>query len=348
MMRSQIAKNTLLLAGAVLLCCQSIPAAAAGGVVTARALSIRTHLTGFARVAPVVLVRIKSAATGIVTGLHLLPGDTITAGEVLGSLTGPAATERLAEGKAAVTGARAALEAARKILAAEREKAAAQLATWNAVYRAEADLAAARTNFETARARLDAIRAKNRLTAQVGGTVLRLTAGNGEAVAAGRPILTIRPTGALWLTARYYGTDGAAVRVAMKGRFLPADRSVAIPVVVRAIPGATNPDGSLEIDLQATDPAPGWHDGDTGSVTLDGALRRFVAVPTRALILDRVSWWVMVRTASGESRRQVVPGPSRGAWTLIAKGLEPGEAVVVENAYLEFHREFSKHYQQPD
>jgi len=43
-----------------------------------------------------------------------------------------------------------------------------------------------------------------------------------------------------------------------------------------------------------------------------------------------------------------VPGPARGWQTFIERGLEPGAQVVVENAYLEFHRGISKNYQPPD
>ncbi|MGA7801920.1 MAG: hypothetical protein WCC36_14025, partial [Gammaproteobacteria bacterium] len=100
--------------------------------------------------------------------------------------------------------------------------------------------------------------------------------------------------------------------------------------------------------LTATVPKPHWHNGESGTVTLEGASRTLVAVPTEALILDGGRWWVLVHTGGGNHRQVVVPGPSRGEWTTIERGLQPGTAVVVQNAYLEFHRQVSRHYQPPD
>ena len=73
-----------------------------------------------------------------------------------------------------------------------------------------------------------------------------------------------------------------------------------------------------------------------------------MAVPTRALILDRARWWVLVRTPQGDRQQQVVPGPTSGWTTCIARGLSPGDQVVVENAYLEFHRRIAQRYTPPE
>ena len=96
-------------------------------------------------------------------------------------------------------------------------------------------------------------------------------------------------------------------------------------------------------------PMPGWQRGAVGTVTLDGAKRAMVEIPTRALILDRAQWWVLVRTREGNRPQVVVPaGPSGGESTLIGRGLAPGAEVLVENAYLEFHRGISQRFQAPD
>ena len=71
-------------------------------------------------------------------------------------------------------------------------------------------------------------------------------------------------------------------------------------------------------------------------------------IPTRALILDRGEWWVLLHTDRGNHPQAVVPGPARGWRTFIKRGLQPGAQVVVENAYLEFHSGISRHYQPPD
>ena len=70
-----------------------------------------------------------------------------------------------------------------------------------------------------------------------------------------------------------------------------------------------------------------------------------VAIPTRALILDRGKWWVMVHTPHGNHPRQVTPGPARGWNTFITHGLPAGSQVIVNNAYLLFHASIAEHYQ---
>jgi len=86
-----------------------------------------------------------------------------------------------------------------------------------------------------------------------------------------------------------------------------------------------------------------------GAAELHGPLHSLVSVPTSALIASHGRWWVLVRGESGQDvAREVVPGPSRGWRTYIKSGLEPGQKVVVSNAYLEFHRDVSKNYQPPN
>ena len=94
---------------------------------------------------------------------------------------------------------------------------------------------------------------------------------------------------------------------------------------------------------------PIWN-GNAGWLIAGGGVLflAFSAVPTRALILDQGKWWVMVHTATGDHPQEVIPGPTRGWQTFIAHGLEPGTEVVVDNAYLEFHRSISQRYQPPD
>jgi multidrug efflux pump subunit AcrA (membrane-fusion protein) len=256
----------------------------------------------------------------------------VKADTVLGHLTGPEVKGLLSQRRSSVEAAEAALTAAEKILAITRQKEAERLSTKEAVYQAEADLAKARAGLDNARTQLRAARESVVLKAPVDGIVLTVDAAKGG----------------LWRMAHYYGADASALRTGMSGQFEPADGSAAIPVKVRSLIGPIGPDGGQAVGLVAAVPAPRWLNGEAGRITLSGAKQTFVAVPTRALILYQGRWWVLVRTEKGDQRRNVVPGPSRGTATLIRKGLEPGSRVVVENAYLEFHRNVSRQYQQPD
>ena len=318
------------------------------GVVVAQARTVAVRLEAYAQVGPTAILRLEAAQTGLATGFEVLPGETLAAGAVLGRLSGPEAEALLTRRRGDLAAARAALEAAQRLLAAARRKQAAHLSTTGDVYRAKAALAAARAALEDAASRLRAAKASLTLRAPAAGTVLDVRVAPGERVEPGQTLLTLQPAGALWLRAVFYGAEAAAVRVGMSGRFVPADGAAAVPVQVRTIIGTVGADGGRSVGLVAAGTAPGWRSGEAGTVTLAGEKRTLVAVPTGALVLDAGRWWVLVHTPKGNRQQAVVPGPSRGDTTLIERGLEAGTEVVVENAYLEFHREFSRHYQQPD
>lgn len=324
------------------------PAWSTSGLVTAQARPVTTRLSAYARIAPVAVLALRAAQTGILAGLSTLPGDRIHAGAVLARLTGPTVTARLAAHRNAVRSAQAELAAASKILAARRKQLTLQLSTQQVVYQAQAAVTKARAALDSARVRLAATRATTQLQTDVAGTVLAVRVASGERVKAGQTVLTVQPTGSLWLTAAYYGPEAAAVQPGMRGQFVPTDGDAPVPIAVRNVIDAVGPDGGRQVGMMATVPAPAWYNGESGTVTLNGPKHMLPAIPTRALILDAGRWWVLVHTPSGNRRRMVVPGPSRGAWTAIERGLHPGEEVVVQDAYLEFHRGVGRHYQMPD
>jgi biotin carboxyl carrier protein len=326
----------------------SISARADSGTVKSRAITFTSRPEAYARVEPVAILRLKAALTGVVSGLKVLPGETVRAGSIIARLEGPEIENLLSELRSAVEGAEAAETAARKSLAIERRKEAERLSTKKEVYLAEADLAEKQALLENARFRLRATRNQTILKSPVTASILTIDLAEGELARQGQTILTMQPSGVLWLKGLVYGFEAALVHVGMKGVFSPADGSTTIPVIVRTIIGAVQPDGALSIGMVAMIPAPVWRNGEIGTVLLEGPKQTLTAVPTRALILDRARWWVLVHTSRGNRRQEVIPGPSRGDSTLIEHGLKPDIEVVVENAYLEFHREFSKHYQPPD
>ncbi len=318
------------------------------GMVPARTLTITAHLSAYARVEPISVVRLRAAQSGVLEGFTVLPGQAVKAGAVLGHLSGPAVTSQMAARRAAVADAGASFSAAKKILTIERQKQAAHLTTEKSVYQAEAARSRAGARLANARSQLAATRDSLVLKAPADGTVLAVNAAAGERVRTNQTILTVQPSGGLWLAAEYYGPDAAAIRVGMAGEFRPASGGAAIPVRVRTIIGPLGKDGGQRIGLAATVPSPNWINGEAGSVTLAGAKQTCTAVPTRALILDRGRWWVLVHTRQGDQARQVVPGSSHGTWTTIEQGIDPGTEVVVENAYLKFHKNVSRNYQPPD
>lgn len=330
------------LAAILILCGGAVHARAPtpAATVTVKAQPVTRALQAYGQVRPLALTQVRAVEAGVVSRL-VLPGEQVTAGQVLAVLGGAQAQSLLAE-------RRSALRAASIQLAADRRKLAEHLATRQMIAADEAAHAAARGRLQVAVQTLT-------LRAPAGGQVLAVDAADGEQVAVGQLILTLQ-TGRPWLEATYYGADALAIRPGMTGRFQPAS-GPAIPVRVRTVAQALGPDGGEQVGLlpamrngddSAAVPAQSWRSGQWGMVTLLEKTRPMVAVPTRALILDRARWWVLVRTPHGDRRRQVVPGPASGWLTYISRGLRPGERVVVQNAYLEFHRGISQRYSPPD
>jgi len=317
-------------------------------VIAVQSRTITRQFEAYAQVEPVAVLPVRAAQAGVLRQLEIRAGARVRAGQKLAVLGGPEIAAVLAQDKSAVQSARTNLAGAQEALTIQRKQLMSHLGTRETVLQAKDALAQAHARLVTAQARLHALQKSLRVAAPANGIVLAVKVANGERIGAGQTILTVQPAGALWLKAPYYGTDAAAIHIGMSGHFVSANGARTIPVKVSAVFGALAPDGSQSVGLVATTPSPGWLNGEFGTVTLSGPTRSLVAVPTRALILDRGQWWVLVRTNKGYKPQTVVPGPTRGWQTFIERGLKPGAEVLVENAYLEFHRGISRHYQPSD
>ena len=345
--RKDLRKRLLWLAAMAMLLTPP-PVRAGTGTVVAMARAEEISLHAFARVEPVVVARLKAPQAGVVAGLGILPGEELKAGVVLGHLQGPAVEAEFIRRRSAIASAETALDAASRILVLEQERRTAQLNTLKEVYQAEAAQAKEHARLDETRAQMRALQAAITLRAPASGTVLSVETSAGEQVEPGQTLLTLQPKGGLWVVATFYGADAQAVLSGQTGKFTPASGGGDIPVKVRAIIGTAEPGGGRRVGLAASIPVPRWRSGALGTVTLKGGRRTLVAVPTRSLILDQGKWWVLVHTPQGNQRQVVQLGPSRGESTFIEKGLQPGTEIVVDNAYLLFHRDFSRRFQAPD
>ena len=319
------------------------------GYVRVELSAVSTPMEAYGQVEPIAVLPVSAAQAGVIAGLKVLPGMQIRQGQELAHLNGPEITALLLQSRADVRSAQAQLNASGKSLAIQRQQLASHLSTRQAVHQAESAVAQAQTSFDNAESHLEAVRQMMTLSAPASATVLAVNAVDGELVNAGQPILTLQTANRLWLKAIYYGTDLSAIRVGMAGIFTPSDESSKpIPVRVSTVFGSLTAGGGESIALVPATLRSEWINGEFGTVTLQSPQRRLVAVPTRALILDQGKWWVMVHTSSGDHPQAVVPGPARGWQTFLESGLNPGAEVVVENAYLLFHRGISQSYQPPD
>jgi RND family efflux transporter MFP subunit len=322
--------------------------AADADVVTVQLQTVTPHLDAYALVEPTSVSPINAAQSGIVTGLRVLPGAHVRAGQELARLEGPSTKAALLQSEADVRSALAQLSTAQKSLAIQTEQLASHLSTREAVHQAESTAVQAQTAFDNAQVRLESLRQMTTVSAPADAIVLALNSADGELVGAGQPILTLQPGNSLWLKAAYYSSDFRAIRIGMTGRFSPSDGSASIPIKVCAVFGTLGTGGGESIAMIPLNAKAQWLNGESGIVSLDSPQRSLVAIPTRALILDHGEWWVMVHTAQGDHPQAVVPGSAEGWNTFIERGLAPGTKVVVNNAYLLFHSSISEHYQIPD
>ena len=271
-----------------------------------------------------------------------MPGDSITAGQAIGRLTGPRIVADSARAEAALTRAEAAYQVAQRALAIEQRKRRQNLSTNEAVDQAAGALAAAAEQQAIAAADLDFLHATADLRAVSAGVVQRVAVANGDTVTAGQAVAAIQPAMGSWIKAELYGKNLPA---GATGVFTPDDGGAPVAVSLRGPLGAALPDGGVPVALV---PAKELRPGLFGTVTLDLPPRLVTLVPSEALILDKGHWWAMIRTDAGDQAVQVTPGPAMGYETVIEAGVLPGQHVVVTNAYLLYHRGVAALFHPPD
>jgi len=322
----------------------------ASNVVTVHAQPVPRTLEAYGQVEPIAVLQLRAVDPGTLSGLRVVPGSVVSPGEVLARIGGPRMRSLLTAREQALSSAQAREDASSRALKIARRQFAAQLGTRQSIDAAQSDLAAARAAVQTAAAQLLEARNLQTVRAPAAGTVIQVQAADGEEMAAGQAVLTLQPSGKLWIRAAYYGTDAALLRVGMRGRFQPSGEGGAIPVKVYAIAPGLAADAGLRVGLIPTGvaSAASWMSGQSGTVTLEGPTRSLVAVPTTALILDQGRWWVLVHTPKGDKPQQVVPGSAQGWQTWITSGLRPGQQVVVTDAFLKYHRGIASSYTPPD
>lgn len=341
-----ISRAARLLGLVLLLCCAT--AWGATGVVTAQPRTVTAQLTAYARVVPIAIATLLTAQAGVVQALNAEPGQHVATGTALGKLGGPEIQALLAQRRGAVAAAQAAVKASRELLRIARQQRVTHLSTRQAVYKAQSAQTQAKARLSAAQTALQAAKHNTRLRAPDSGTIISLAAASGERVGQGQTILTLQPDHRLWVKAIYYGSDTRRLHVGMAGRFIPADGSTPIAVQIARVMPSIQTGGGLPVGLRAQNKSESWRSGEAGTVVLQGTRQTGVTIPTRALILYHSQWWVLIKAPNGDRRQRVTPGSSRGSDTLITRGLSAGTQVVVDNAYLRFHRDFSQHYQPPD
>jgi cobalt-zinc-cadmium efflux system membrane fusion protein len=290
------------------------------------------------------------------------PGDAVVAGQVLAELQ----SVELGKSRADYLAARARAELARAELERKQGLATDQIAPQREVQAAQAEASTAEAALQAARAALGALGISEKeidapgldagflLRSPVAGVVLERDAVRGRMSDPARPLFRIADLSRLWLTVHASERDavriaaGTTARVefpALPGRAFSGTVALVgreVEISSRTIPvriDVVNDAGLLRPGMSAT----AW-------VPLGGQGETVVAVP--AASLQRVSdgWCVFI--PHGEDAfevRHVGRGRDLGGYVEILSGLQPGETVVVDGAFLlkaeadKSHREVEGH-----
>ncbi|HEY7412127.1 MAG TPA: efflux RND transporter periplasmic adaptor subunit [Vicinamibacteria bacterium] len=239
------------------------------------------------------------------------------------------------------------LELARQALERKRSLARERIAPLREVEEAEAALRSAEASAGSARATLQAMGtapgqaaegAVLRLSAPLSGVVIERSLALGQVVEAARTLFRVGDLSKLWLVA--HAPERDAVRVAPRSTArvaIPARPGQALSARVLQV-GSQVEVGSRTIPVRLEVPNPGGvlRPGMSATVWLPvGEGAAVIAVPAAALQRLDDRWCVFVPREAGTFEvRTVGRGRDLGGEVEIVSGLQAGETVVVDGAFL--------------
>lgn len=294
----------------------------------------------FAQVGPPVEARVMR--------LLAAPGKAVKAGEPLAELQ----SMELGKARAAYFTAKARADLANQALERKRRLAAERIAPAREVQEAEAEASAAEAEVRAAGASLQALgvaaggnsiaegdASRFLLRSPIAGTVVRRDVTRGQLVGPSTPLFHVADVSRLWVTVHAFERDALRVRAGLPARLtfpaLPGREFIGtvtligrqVDVSSRTIPirvDVANEKDQLRPGMSATAWLPV---GDGGG--------KIVSVPAACLQRVEEGWVVFLPRQDGLfEMRAVGRGRDLGGEVEILSGLQPGESVVVEGAFL--------------
>jgi cobalt-zinc-cadmium efflux system membrane fusion protein len=283
-----------------------------------------------------------------VTRLHVNAGDTVKRGQTLAGLTSP----ELARQRAEYLSAQARLTLADAALERKRSLAAEKIAPLREVQEAESAVGEARAAVRTARAAIaafgveppageqdDAASSNFVLVSPVGGAVIERKAVLGQMLDPASPAFRIGNLATLWLTVHAFERDavrieqGAAARVSFPA--LPGqDFTGTVASVGRQVESESRT-VPVRIDVKNSNNQlrPGMSASASLPVGTIGA--PILSVPVAAVQRVRNEWCVFLpMDANHFEIRRIGRGRDLGGEVEVLSGLEAGEQIVVDGAFL--------------
>ena len=272
-----------------------------------------------------------------------LPGVRVRRGQVLAEMQ----SLELGKTRGDYRDAQARVDLARQALERKRSLAAERIAPQREVQEAEAELRRAEASLQGARGTLNALGASNDgggddsrlvLRAPISGTVIDRHLVQGEVAQPGETLFKVGDLSTLWLIAHASERDAVRVRPGATARVaIPALPGSSLSGRVAAV-GSQVEVSSRTIPIRIELPNPGGilRPGMSASVWLPvGEGGTVLAVPVAAVQRLQDKWVVFVPREQGVFEiRTVGRGRDMGGEVEILTGLQAGETVVVEGAFL--------------
>ena len=313
-----------------------------------RALPLGVHVSGVVEALQV--ASIKSYAAGTLQDLTLREGDSVQAGQVLARVDAADASARLRQAQQEAEAARAKQSIQQRLHSNNEALVAQGFISQTALRTSDANLQAARAQYQSALAQADVARkavADTVLRSPIAGQVAQRLVNNGERVAVETKVLEIVDLRQLQLQALLPPADSLQVRVGQQARLrLDGSAQDFAARVVRVSPRADAATRSIAVYLQLLPPS----SADTpvlrpgmflqGQIDLEsGAAQAPLALPLDAVLTDKPQPYVqLVLTTNGQqtiAHRAVSVGARAlidgQAWAAV-EGVAEGSQVVASGA----------------
>ncbi len=306
---------------------------AAGDTVTVLG-ELRVNENAYAEVGSPIPARVSRVLSG--------PGDLVAKGQALVELESP----EVGRARAALLSSRARWELARQTLARRRELAAGQIVSQRELQASEAELSQAEAEKRAAELSVSAFGgtpgsgSRFALASPIAGTVIDRTALLGKMVSSEQHLFIVGDLTRLWLVAHAFERDALRMRPDTSARVTFA----ALPgqpfegTLTRVGSRVDAASRTLDVRLELDNPSGVLRPGMSASalVRLGGAGETVVAVPVEALQHVRQGWAVFLpqKEEGVFELRSVGRGRDLGGEVEVLSGLQAGERVVVEGAFL--------------
>jgi RND family efflux transporter MFP subunit len=298
-------------------------------------------------------VQVTAPVAGTLSSAIVRAGATVTEGAALFRLApiNPAERDQAGEARRAVQAAQAEEQLARQRLQRLEQLLKDGATSMRAVEEARAQLEVATSTLNAAGERLKTIGQTTvgsgdlLIRAPFAGTILSVSAAEGQTVSSSAPLAEIAQVSTLWVKVPLYAGDAEAIDATKPASVttLGSPRSPRPAVRITAPLTATPTSASVDLIYEVRGSGPALRPGERVTVALPlTTTERGLVVSDRAVLYD-ISGGTWVYEDRGEgvyARRRIEVARHTGNVVVVARGIEPGTKVVTAGAAELFGTEF--------